>query len=228
MSVYLHIPKTAGTALRNAFLLPNNKDKVLPFVVASTHNVTVYNSEIQVFFSIRDPLERFCSGYWERFTNPRRRLLNNNAPLRYQGEGYNDMTEVEIELFKKYTTPNSLLTALRKDTYDQKGMSLQNTELNLLLAPLKYWTGELPKYKQFENKVGAVFNQTNLSKVMKEVFSIEMPNDPFLKRSRDQFPELDQTYDVDSENAEWFVKHFRKADYKIIEYIKKRPYYIEN
>tara|TARA_B100000683_G_C12418126_1_gene526676 strand:+ start:287 stop:973 length:687 start_codon:yes stop_codon:yes gene_type:complete len=228
MSIYLHIPKTAGTALRNAFLLPNNQGKVLPFHVASTHNVTVYNSEVQVFFSIRDPLERFCSGYWERFTNPRRRLLNNNAPLRYQGEGYNNISSIERDLFKTYKTPNELLTAIREDTYDQKGMSLQNTELNLLLAPLKYWTGDLNKYKLFEKKVGAVFDQTNLSKIMKEVFNIEMPNDPFLKRSRDQFPELNQTYEVSNDNKDWFIKTFRKADYRIIEYIRSRPYYIEN
>ena len=47
MSVYLHIPKTAGTALRNAFLLPENQGKVLPFTVAPTHNVTVSNCERQ-------------------------------------------------------------------------------------------------------------------------------------------------------------------------------------
>ena len=227
MSVYLHIPKTAGTALRNAFLLPENQGKILPFTVAPTHNVTVLNCERQVFFSIREPLERFCSGFWERFTNPRRRLLNDNAPLRYQGEGYNDMADVESAVFKEFPTPNELLSALRTATYDQKKFAINNTELNLLLAPLKYWTGDLNKYKLFENKVGAVFDQKNLSKIMQETFMIQMPRDPFLKRSRDQFPDLDQTYEVSDENKEWFEKTFRRADYKIIEYIKTRPYFIE-
>ena len=52
--------------------------------------------------------------------------------------------------------------------------------------------------------------------------------DPFLKRSRDQFPTLDQSYEVSEENTKWFMSHFRKTDYEVVDYIKQQSYYIDS
>ena len=55
---------------------------------------------------------------------------------------------------------------------------------------------------------------------------INLPEDPFLKRSRKQFPEINQTYSISKENKEWFVEDLRSEDYKILNYIRNQSYYI--
>lgn len=223
--VYLHIPKTGGTALGNAFLVSR---KLRPFDVAGHHGMNIINVKGQVFFSIRDPLDRFCSGYWERYTNPMRRIKNKTAPAMFKGSGYKPFNNVEKYVFNLYPTPNDLLTALRKKSYPQSRYALSDTDLNLLLAPIIAWIGDVKILKEHEDRIGAVFNLSNLTTIMKSNYGIEMPKDPFLKRSRDQFPTLDQSYEVSEENTKWFMSHFRKADYEVVDYIKQQSYYIDS
>ena len=101
--IYLHIPKTGGTSLRNAFYLSTTP---VPFTVAPSHIITLYNIDTYCVFSIRDPLERFCSGYWERYTNSRRRQMNKNVNILFQGGGYQDLTKPEQNVFTDFPTPN--------------------------------------------------------------------------------------------------------------------------
>ena len=63
---------------------------------------------------------------------------------------------------------------------------------------------------------------------MKNTFNIDMTQDSFLKRSRDQFPDIFQSYEISDINRIWFTNYYRRPDYQIIEYIKTRPYYIES
>jgi len=55
---------------------------------------------------------------------------------------------------------------------------------------------------------------------------INLPQDPFLKRSRKQFPEINQSYSISKENREWFEQELRADDYKLIEHIRNQSYYI--
>jgi hypothetical protein len=226
MSTFLHIPKTGGTALRNALL--TNNVAARPFTVALTHGSNIVNTQMQIYFGLRDPLERFCSGFWERYTNPMRKELNKSAPNMFRGSGYRDFNDIEKYVFNMYPTPNAMLTSLRKKTYPQQRYNIKDTDLNILLAPLTAWIGDVNTLRKHENRVGAVFDVSNLTQIMKTMYGIDMPSDPFLKRSRDQFPELEQSYDVSEENAVWFKEHFRKADYDVVDYIKKQSYYIHS
>ena len=220
--IYLHIPKTGGTSLRNAFMLSTNP---VPFVVAPSHAITLLNIETFCVFSIRDPLQRFCSGYWERVTNHKRKIVNKNVNILFQGGGYQDLTEGEKNIFKDFPTPNHFLTALREKKVNRDDHEFSKTPLNLLLSPLTYWLGVLDDYKKHESKVKNVYELDSLTRIMQEQ-GVNLPEDPFLKRSRKQFPEINQTYSISKENKEWFVEDLRSEDYKILNYIRKQPYYI--
>ncbi len=55
---------------------------------------------------------------------------------------------------------------------------------------------------------------------------VNLPEDPFLKRSRKQFPDINQTYSISKTNREWFTNDLRVEDYKIINHIRNQSYYI--
>jgi len=59
------------------------------------------------------------------------------------------------------------------------------------------------------------------------MFNVDMPDDPFLMRSRSQF-DIEQSYNFSTDNINWFVNSFRKKDYELIDYIKQQPYYFVN
>lgn len=227
MLLYLHIPKTGGTAIRNALReLVYKQGLKPPFDIIASHDATVYNLNHTLLFSIRDPLERFCSGYWERFTNPLRFELNKSADILYQGGGYSPLTVVETELFKNYKTPNELITSIREKTFDNKKFNFQKTELNMMLAPLTAWLGQPNIYKANEHKIKGVFNIKHLSDLMYDIYGLTLSSDPFIRRSRDQY-DFVQDYAVDQENTEWFKSVFRRTDYQLVEYIKTRHYYFD-
>ena len=220
--IYLHIPKTGGTSLRNAFMLAQTP---VPFVVAPSHAITLLNIETFCIFSIRDPLDRFCSGFWERATNHKRKQINKGVNILFQGGGYQDLAKGEQNIFRDFPTPNHFLTALRQGTADRDEHEFGKTPLNLLLSPLTYWLGKLPTYKKHEVKVKNVYELNSLSRIMHEQ-GINLPQDPFLKRSRKQFPEINQSYSISKENREWFEQELRADDYKLIEHIRNQSYYI--
>ena len=76
------------------------------------------------------------------------------------------------------------------------------------------------------NKIKLVFALKDLNKAMNFFFKLELPQDPFRKRSRALF-NMQQSYDISPENKQWFENEYRKDDYKLIEYIKKQKYYYE-
>ena len=220
--IYLHIPKTGGTSLRNAFYL---SQKPVPFTVAPSHIITLYNIDTFCVFSIRDPLERFCSGFWERYTNSRRRQMNKNVNILFQGGGYTDLTKQEQNVFTDFPTPNHFISGLRDGAVDNKRHNFSDSGLNLLLSPLTFWLGTLEEYKKHEAKVKAVYELSSLTRIMQEQ-DINLPKDPFLSRSRKQFKDINQSYKVSEENKKWFIESLRAEDYKLIDYIRNQPYYI--
>lgn len=218
--IYLHIPKTAGTAIKN-FVVDNPG---FPLQPAHSHDVTLFNTQQATAFSIRDPLEKFCSGYWERFTNPYRRKLNDIANPKYRRSGYQDLSEWEQLFFNTYKTPNAVITALRtEDIWEQ--IQQHGGAITELFGSYTRWLGDLETYKQHEHKVCIVYNLKKLDDIFLRLYGVELPKQPFLRRSRQQF-QIPQSYDVDETNTEWFKSQFRKADYELLDHIKQQEYYI--
>lgn len=221
--LYLHIPKTAGTLFKNCEKLKF----VMPFKTCQTHNITLHKHKGDVCFGIRNPWERFASGYWERVTNPQRAKLNSMPKhMLYRRGGYTDIMPLERTLFEQCATPNDVITGLRTGTVSKLYDELQETskDFRFLTAPLHRWLGELEEYKQVEHQVKAVYDVNCFDKIFKQQYDIELPTDSFVRRTRDQF-DMEQSYDISEENLIWFTQ-WRKQDYELIDYIVQQPYYI--
>lgn len=221
---YLHIPKTGGTALKYV-VGEHNQDNSKPQPVLNVpnagHNQNLSNMN-NACFVIRHPWERFCSGFWERVNMPKRKELSKTTYSNLKGFGYKDYDGVEQELLEKYKTPDEFLTYLREGG-DHRGAVPGLFELT---ASMTHWVGNLDKFKDHEHRIKLVFHINNINRAMKEVYNIVMPNDPFMQRSKSMFGHADP-YRISGTNRTWFEENFRKEDYKLIAYIKQRPYYYE-
>lgn len=103
---FIHIGKTAGTAIRVAFaeesavsgnVLPQ-KDKLF-LMHGHGFKFTAAGDREKVFFVVRNPLERFVSGFYSR--------MREGKP-----KNYNPWNAAEKEAFTNFSTPNELGEAL--------------------------------------------------------------------------------------------------------------------
>jgi len=236
-STYLHIPKTGGTALLN---LDSSGFKI--FNVNPSHSVTLFISKTKVIYCVRDPWERFCSGFWEIKTLDLRHKLfiekypdlqeqSNKEYIRFQ----KSQPLWSKDLLTKCNTPNDLCSLLKADSdivtklYSfNSGPNFKNhVPLGLVTQSISWWLGDLEDYKKMETKVAAAIDIKSLNYFMRTMFNVDMPDDPFLMRSRSQF-DIEQSYNFSTDNIDWFVNSFRKKDYELIDYIKQQPYYFVN
>lgn len=218
----LHITKTGGTALKWL----EHQGVELPFEIAEMHHFTLSKMKSQgrhTAFIIRDPLERFCSGFWEAKTQPEREriALGKKSETRGFWLGYARWNEIERELLEEYHTPNALLTHWRKfGDYNQirKGVLYWTT------VSLTFWLGKIPQYQHNEDFVDLVIESRDLDSVMLDQYGIKMPTDPFYRRDRSLF-EIPRDDAISEENLVWFREEWRRHDYELIDYIRSRPYY---
>ena len=123
----IHIPKTGGTAIRHSLRGSGCKNIKYP----NTHAFSLFSKNNQnIGFIVRDPWERFCSGFWDFKTTLQRIPLAKNAenlpyviPHKPQ-----QMTEEENFILANIADPNSFVEWLiEKDG----NVDLYSRELNL-------------------------------------------------------------------------------------------------
>ena len=218
---YLHIPKTGGTVMKYAQQEHNSSTKPQPkFILpAAGHSQKLHNMS-NACFIIRHPWQRFCSGFWERSTMDERRELSKTVYKDIPGFGYRDYSPLEKSIFQQCKTPDEYLTYIRN------GGKTNGHEPGLfeLTGSLAHWLGTLSQFKKNEHRVTMAYHINNLDKVMRDIYDVELPQDPFRKRSRDLF-KRPQTYAITPANRVWFEQEFRKDDYELIAYIKTRDFY---
>jgi len=99
---FLHIGKSGGTAIKSALNI-KNKPLVYPghVLFAHPHNFTLMDvpEGEKVFFVVRDPVDRFVSGFYSRKRKGMPRI-------------YREWTKGEEEAFRWFDTPNELAMAL--------------------------------------------------------------------------------------------------------------------
>lgn len=219
---YIHLPKTGGTALKYALAEQENSDpKIIINMPTAGHNQHLSRMNGDACFIIRHPLDRFCSGFWERATMEERKHKSQTEFKHIPGFGYKDYNALEKEILSKCKTPDEFLTYLREGGKTQPGTTPGLFELT---ASLTQWLGDIEQFKKHEHKLEMVYHINNMDYVMQNIYGITMPTDPFRKRSRALF-DKPQSYRVSTKNRTWFEQEFRRADYELIAYIKTRPYW---
>lgn len=98
---FLHIGKTAGTAIRNAFDGRHHFHAENSLFVIHHHGTRLEHipEGDGVFFVVRDPLSRFVSGFYSRMRKGQPRI-------------FNPWTDDEELAFSRFSTPNELGEAL--------------------------------------------------------------------------------------------------------------------
>jgi|TARA_R110002153_G_scaffold7259_1_gene32625 FkbM family methyltransferase len=227
---FLHVPKTGGTALKNAQKIAK-KEKTIstPYLISNSHEFVLSSYKDNVGVIIRDPWKRFCSGFWERKTNDLRQALNSKADPQFKEnikKTYLDLTEKETEILSQCNTPNDLITYIKQNPDVLQLCTKQNQgfPLGVVLAPLTDWLGTVVDYKEHEHKVGLACSTGQLTSTMKTHFNMDMPTDPFLARTRTQF-DVKQSYDCTPENLKFF-KNMRAQDYELMNYIISSEKYV--
>lgn len=213
---YLHIPKTAGTAMKSSIRGMSEP----PFTMEAKHTVTLWNiKNPRVGFVLRDPIDRFCSAFWECYTKNIQ-----NPPRPY--EGY------EKKIFAEIKTPDELVTELQVNTnllkyFNEVNRIPSDGGLFKTAGSYQYWIGKLQGYKNLENRVAQVINTNSVTSALKNLYGIDITTDPKLARTHERYGG-NRSYYVSPENQKWFRETFRPIDYELIEYIKTRDYYYED
>lgn len=222
MAHFIHIPKTGGTLVK---YLKNDYPEI-DIEVSNAHTMTLARLpyDKKACFVIRDPLDRFCSGYWERATMTLR-------SDKYQKEmkstlpdfGYSSYRDIENQFLAKYKSPNDVLTAYRIEGVPKEADNT-DTPLFQLLTPATRWLGNLENFKTNEGKIEWVCDLKDLSWLLETRFGMKSYTDSFRRRSRSQF-DIPQSYEISLENQKWFRSNYAAEEYKIIEYIETRCYF---
>lgn len=218
---YIHIPKTGGTAIKYALLAEGASSKIPISIAAAGHNQRLSGMNENTCFVIRDPWQRFCSGFWERVTVNDRKAKSKSEYSDLRDFGYRDLDPVELQILSECKTPNEFVSYIR----DGKPILRHQPGLFELTGSITHWLGDLEDYKKHEHKISLVFDISSMNKIMKEIYDIDIPQDPFQQRSRKLF-DLEQSYDISPENLSWFINKYRHKDYELIDYIKGQEYFL--
>lgn len=218
MHNYIHIPKTGGTALKYA--IQGQTPNIQITLPTAGHNQHLSRMKDNVCFVIRDPWERFCSGFWERVTVEQRKQKSQTEYKNLKNFGYRDLDNLEKQILHTCSTPEEFLEYIRS------GGKTQPVRPGIfeLTGSITHWLGNMEIYTANEHKISLVFDIKNMNKIMKYVYNIDMPTDPFKKRSRKLF-NIKQSYDISSDNLKWFRESYRTQDYQLLEHIKNQDYY---
>lgn len=101
---FLHIGKCAGTTIK-ALIQSINQDRQIPLILAHPHRIGLADLPIgsRYFFSIRNPVTRFYSGFYGRKREDQPRL-------------YVPWSETEQKAFERFPEANDLAEALFSDS----------------------------------------------------------------------------------------------------------------
>ena len=156
---FLHIGKTAGTAIKHA-LGPANDDphRRFYFVLNHQHHVTLQHvpSGDLAFLCIRDPVERFNSGFYSRKRKGRPRLNVEWSPG-------------EARAFNRFATANDLAEALGSADPELAAAARDAMgEIQHLRTHLDFWVKDVAELRRPQSRVIAVLRQDRLGSDFRE------------------------------------------------------------
>lgn len=171
---FLHIGKTGGTAVKMALGIKNQPRTTSKFLlIGQPHSFRMDQVKANefCFFVIRDPIQRFVSGFYSRKRKGLPRALH-------------EWTPAEQKAFEQFPTPNSLAEALR-DPDRQIGADAAMRSIGHVRSSYWDWLIHPDYLKAHQNQILWIGRQENLSsdfesfktKLDLEV-SVSLPTDP--------------------------------------------------
>ncbi len=208
----LHIGKTGGTAVKTA---------IKAHCTTSSHFILLHRHRVKlkdiprgekIMFFLRDPVERFISGFYSR-------------QRKGQPRTYSEWSAGEAEAFARFETPNELATALSSDN-DEERTAAERAMQNIQHVRDSFvsWFGNEDYFMQRLDDILFVGRQETLSEdfqALKQRLNlpeeITLPSDDIGAHRNP--PDLDKNLSPASMAAlqEWY-----KADYDFIKLCEER------
>jgi len=223
---FLHIGKTGGTSIKYALNYSSHGDKEKkikkPFsnknyiIFCHRHDYKLRDilKGEKYFFVVRDPIDRFISGFYER--------KRKGQPL-----GYQEWTQEESEAFYNFKTPNQLAVSISHNDKEVRKKAVKAMN-NIKHVKTSYWDW-FENQSYFLSRIDdliIVIHQKSLNKdfdKLKKLLGIqgkELPKDSYNQRKAPQ--KYDKNLDVKAvEN----LKNWYSDDYDFLRLLKEKNLY---
>lgn len=205
---FLHVEKAGGTAIKAA-LRAAAGDRAAYHVVRHTHGVRMQDlpRSDHFFFVVRDPLERFVSGFLDRQRCGRPRY---DRPW----------TRDEARAFARFRTPDELGRALGRDGAEREAAVEAMRTIEHVRRPLTYWLGGVEALSRRLDRVLYIGVQDTLDQTVPVLgerlglAGLTLPTDPVAaNRATGGAREL-------SEEAAEAITDWYRADVELVAYCR--------
>lgn len=233
MIVMLHVPKTGGTAVKYALI----NQPVGGFTVSNAHRETLamlIRKQHSAVIVLRDPLDRFCSGFYERkhFLERHKHIqAEQDFPPNF-GVNFNraQYKQEEQRILDAVSTADEFITHIRNhpehyEDLDESDYNSVKTPLGMLTRPLTFWTGSMNYFKNNEQHIKHTVDLDGLEQYLQAEYKLKLPgyDQPLFRRNK-SFYGIDSV-SISESNRNWFVNEFRREDYAVIEYMRSQTYH---
>ncbi|MGK7930085.1 MAG: sulfotransferase family 2 domain-containing protein [Microcystaceae cyanobacterium] len=207
---FIHIGKTVGTAVKHTLQNHLVTDRYIIQLRGHTCTLRDLPKGEKYFFILRDPVQRFVSGFYSR--------------KRWEKEGVKSWPAKEAKAFKQFTTPNDLALALASDQIAIKEAAIQGMQ-HIGHVCTSYWDWfETEAYflSRMEDVLYVGFQETlnqdflNLKKLLHLPVELELPDNP------EKSNRISQKFDKRLTNeAHKYLRLWYRRDYDFIEMCKQ-------
>lgn len=204
---FLHVSKTGGTAIKQALQDAERTDTCR--IVLHPHHVRLIDLPRgeRVFFFLRDPVERFVSGFYSRLRKGRPRY-------------HNPWTSLEEKAFRRFQTPRALGSAISSSDHETRWAALHAMgNIGHVRVGYRYWLGEKEYFLDRLDDVCLVGRQERLDvdfERLRDIVglppSVELPGDSLGTHTTP--PEYDSELGTDARRN---LRNWYEADYQLLE-----------
>lgn len=147
---FIHIGKTGGSSIKTAIARKRGlfhsaiiTNKYLFVTEHHSFKLSDVKENEFAFFTVRDPIERFISGFYSR--------LRQGQP-----RNFNPWLDIEKEVFSVFTTPNQLAEALYCENNDYRKLA-EKAMKGILHVKSSYWDWFLNEEYMLNNRKKIIF-----------------------------------------------------------------------
>jgi hypothetical protein len=209
---FLHIGKTGGTAIKWA--LRHAEVPETPWGPIELHRHAFKFDDVprgdRVIFFVRDPIDRFMSGFYSRLSKGQPRYLY-------------EWTEGERAAFEEFSTPQRLAAALGSDDEEERSRARRAARAIRHTRPMYRYTGGPLRLRLRRRQILYIGRLETLQADWKQIRAllelprnVKLPHGPW--RAHRQKEPLDMTLDDAARRA---LEEFYRGDYKLLEYCDK-------